>query len=46
MIYNAIIATEPAKGVSFNDGKWAVADAINMRSANCDCATCTCQPED
>lgn len=42
----AMIATEPAKGGSFNDGKWAVADAIKMRSANCDCATCTCQPDD
>jgi len=43
----AMTASEPAKGGSFNDGKWAVADAIKMRVAGgCDCVTCTCQPDD
>ena len=43
----AMTASEPAKGGSFNDGKWAVADAIKMRAAGgCDCMTCTCQPDD
>ena len=42
----AMTASEPTKGGSFNDGKWAVADAIKMRSARCDCVTGTCQPDD
>ena len=42
----AMTASEPTKGGRFNDGKWAVADAIKMRSARCDCVTCTCQPDD
>jgi len=42
----AMTASEPTKGGTFNDGKWAVADAIKMRSARCDCETCTCMPED
>ena len=42
----AMTACEPAKGGSFNDGKWAVADAIKMLGARCDCETCTCQPDD
>lgn len=42
----AMAASEPANGGSFNDGKWAVADAIKASSSGCDCTTCTCQPDD
>ena len=42
----AMAASEPSGGGSFNDGKWAVADAIKARSSGCDCTTCTCQPDD
>ena len=43
----AMTASEPAKGGSFNDGKWAVADAIANATGDDDAAPeCTCAAKD
>ena len=42
----AMTASEPAKGGSFNDGKWAVADSIKEKIEGLACTVCVCPSED